>query len=351
MKISIFCLCLAILLLPRFGVTAGVGKNITCQTSGCHQNLGAGSISHGPIKTAKGCKVCHPVVKTSQNADHPILEKLNPQFVNKTCYLCHEEVEHSFAGAKSVHKVLSERSCVACHEPHRADNQKLLKTANIVNLCLDCHKDFASQKAKGSHHQISKMKNGCLNCHEPHASQASEKLLKASNNKDLCLKCHEKDISSWVGLGAQKLHKPVQEGECQKCHDIHGSEAKALLPLPHGRSMYSASPVEEAKLCWKCHEDKVVNQPKALEETQFRNGSQNLHTLHVLDGKKKRNCSVCHDPHGSSQGSLIRAQFQFLNHQVPLVYQKTKTGGTCATACHKNMTYDREKAVKNVTDP
>lgn len=89
-----------------------------------------------------------------------------------------------------------------------------------------------------------------------------------------------------------------------------------------------------------CHSADAFRTPRTLSETQFRNGNLNLHFRHV-NRSKGRTCAACHTPHGGRQKKLVREEFGFGSTVLPLRYDRTETGGTCATACHGPVTYDR----------
>lgn len=334
---------------------------MTCQTSACHQDLGKGAFIHGPMKSAKGCTVCHLTDGKSADGKHPGLLKMGPSEINKTCYLCHEEFKHQFQNSKSVHKVIAEKSCTSCHNPHQSEQKKLLVASGEMALCLKCHENKADFK-NAKHHVIKDIKKGCLSCHDAHASK-HDKLFKKDNTLGLCLECHKTDqiskdqskilsISDWTQLPPALLHEPVRKGECQKCHEIHGSSKKSLLAKEYSAAIHANNgSLSAAELCFSCHKTDLVDKRQVLNETKFRNGEVNLHYLHMTGTNRKRNCSACHDPHGSETGSLIRGNFQYLNWQVPLIFKKNVGGGSCATACHKKMEYNREKAVINEKDP
>jgi predicted CXXCH cytochrome family protein len=73
------------------------------------------------------------------------------------------------------------------------------------------------------------------------------------------------------GARPYRYHEPVLDGECKACH-----------PQGVGRT----SPVSEARLCHTCHETKT--------------GYKRLHG--PLGAGQ---CSICHDPHGSSYPSFL----------------------------------------------
>lgn len=333
----------------------------TCQTSSCHQDMGKGAFVHGPMKSAKGCTVCHLTDGKVVGGKHPGLLKMGPQEINKTCYLCHEEFKHQFQSSKSVHKVIGEKSCTSCHDPHQSEHKQLLRAAGEMALCLKCHENKADFKM-AKHHIIKDMKRGCLSCHDAHSSKY-DKLFKKETTTGLCIECHKVDqvsmdqhkilsISDWAQLPTNLLHEPVSKGECQKCHEVHGSTKKSLLAKEYSAAIHpDKGNLSATELCFQCHKPDLVDKRQVLNETKFRNGEMNLHHLHMVGTNIKRNCSACHTPHGSESGSLIRGNFQYLNWQVPLIFKKNANGGSCATACHKKMEYNRDKAVINAKDP
>ena len=89
-----------------------------------------------------------------------------------------------------------------------------------------------------------------------------------------------------------------------------------------------------------------LKNPRTLADTEFRNGNLNLHYRHV-NRPKGRTCTACHTPHGSRQKKLIREAFGFGDRTLPIQYEKTETGGTCATACHGPVSYDRCEPAEN----
>ena len=74
--------------------------------------------------------------------------------------------------------------------------------------------------------------------------------------------------------------------------------------------------------------------------TMFRNGERNLHFVHV-NKEKGRNCSLCHDVHAAKNAQLIDTTVKFGRWDMPLNYIATDDGGTCATGCHKELSYSR----------
>jgi predicted CXXCH cytochrome family protein len=86
----------------------------------------------------------------------------------------------------------------------------------------------------------------------------------------------------------ENRHKPLREGECGACHDVHGSEQANLL-----------KPVEGSGLCTSCHQEmKGGHHLFETSEIEEKSG---------LDLKGRNLCAACHHPHSSSRKSLLRS--------------------------------------------
>ena len=79
--------------------------------------------------------------------------------------------------------------------------------------------------------------------------------------------------------------------------------------------------------------------------TDFRNGSSNLHYLHVSKPEKGRTCRACHAPHASAGPKHIRETVSYGVWEIPIQFKKTDTGGSCQPGCHRPKAYDRASPV------
>ena len=61
------------------------------------------------------------------------------------CFQCHKK---SAFEKKIVHQPLAKGQCTACHNPHVAAHEGLLKE-NVVDLCFSCHKKEAESFTVG----------------------------------------------------------------------------------------------------------------------------------------------------------------------------------------------------------
>jgi predicted CXXCH cytochrome family protein len=344
---TLFVLFVSLLSFHSYG---DIGQNCTLK---CHTEQLGHKFTHGPIE-ANGCAVCHPLL-TKQNkfAKHPQLKKIKTKDFNSYCFACHDEMKMKLSKENHLHKAITKKNCVSCHNPHGASNKSLLKFESSVKLCTSCHDKVMPADSKG--HQVQKMKEGCLSCHAPHSSK-NHALMKEPTSAELCLKCHTKSkvlkdgrhllASNKITSSFKFLHTPVREGKCHSCHSVHGSENKFLVESKFSKHTYPKDLLGSSQLCFQCH--KIDRFYKRLSiKTNFRNGSQNLHYLHTLGSNKKRGCFTCHNIHGTQQDKLVRESFAYKQLTLPLKFIPSATGGNCTTACHKTFTYNRKVRFKN----
>jgi len=194
------------------------------------------------------------------------------------CLQCHP----SKKAGKIVHSAV-EMGCSTCHgEPHRQEKPELDLTADVPDLCFQCHDAAAFQK-KSVHSAVAA--GMCTSCHNPHSSDR-ENLL-TDTQPGLCYGCHDK------GMFTKSVqHSPVAEGKCTFCHDPHASDNAYNL----------TSPLED--LCAMCHGDKSSGK-HVLAGLGFGD-------THPVSGKpdpsregKELSCVSCHSPHSSSHKGLF----------------------------------------------
>jgi predicted CXXCH cytochrome family protein len=185
-------------------------------------------------------------------------------FAKNVCLQCHEK---SLLQKKVIHQPLSKGNCTACHNPHVAPHEGLLKI-DLASLCYSCHKEEAEAFSKGVVHDPVR-RGECSTCHDPHSS--NYKNLLRGTMTDSCFECHK---------GLQKkyknTHKPYAKGQCSVCHKPHQADNHQLLT------------VAPEKLCRKCHTETEVN------------------SVHKNYPVKIKTCLSCHNPHGSNNKSLVR---------------------------------------------
>lgn len=330
----------------------------------CHLDLTRGPVVHPPAEEEM-CEDCHQPVAPPRHAFVAIPAG------GRLCGLCHEVAPD----AAVLHGPFALGSCGACHDPHVSDHPSLL-TRGGPESCISCHQDMAAlmhapaeahpeldQDCARCHpgpfsppkrrvHGALGTERGCLNCHDPHGS-ALPGLLDAPT-ADLCLSCHRSELrredgTTVVALGAKlsdsaALHGPLREGDCAACHDPHGSAHQPLLRAPYPRTFYAAFSVERYALCFGCHDPAAFLAPESAGATGFRDGTRNLHAVHVsgarLEGKG-RTCGACHEVHASDLPHHLRVSVPFGAWRLPLGYRELPGGGSCAPGCHLPQSYSR----------
>lgn len=313
------------------------------QCAECHDTTKHKAYLHGPVAVGE-CTVCHD----SHSSNYPDLIKVEPK---ELCFSCHVMTAEELQQYEYVHEP-AKGDCTGCHDPHGASNAQMIKDGSS-QVCFSCHKDIQkiSETAKVKHDMITE-EGGCLQCHTPHASTVKN-LLK-HDPETLCMTCHsepqnvsEKEIlAPFKELDGKKfMHGPVADKNCNGCHKAHGSDHFRLLTEDYPPQFYAPFAVERYNLCFSCHPEAVSLTDKTSDLTAFRNGSQNLHYLHVNKDPRGRTCRACHQTHASNLPKHIRKSVPYGMWELPVQFKKTESGGYCAPGCHVAKAYDRKKPV------
>jgi predicted CXXCH cytochrome family protein len=195
----------------------------------------AGREVHPPAEE-EDCSFCH---RSHTSAEPGLLREPELQI----CLSCHRKLKKvTIMKPRSSHDFVLKGECHRCHEPHSSDQASfLLKPRG--ELCTGCHGELLTAPDgsawTSSHPPVEEAK--CKLCHKPHTSRKPSLL--RDGLPQACRPCHQKFFSMLGEAGEAKTHKPVREGECASCHDVHGSEVRALL-----------SEGDVGKLCKSCHE-------------------------------------------------------------------------------------------------
>ncbi len=241
---------------------------------------------------------------------------------------CHTEQ----AKKKYIHSPARKaQTCHHCHVQPEAQVHRFNLVAKGGDLCHTCHKQH--EKGRVQHPPV--VNGMCTTCHDPHQSDHKAQL-KRKPGADLCLTCHTREGSGDTG----SAHPPYAAGMCITCHNPHASDTVSLLKGAYPDGMYAPySP--DAYFCFQCHDADAFAEPRTLDATLFRNGNLNLHFRHV-NRDKGRSCRACHHHHASTRTALIRERMPFGNTELTIRrFQKTETGGSCASPCHRLAAYDR----------
>jgi len=315
----------------------------------CH-NTPLKRFAHDPF--AKGqCTLCHQ----PHEADNKQL--LRGGTGRDHCFSCHTDTKAKLEQAVHVHEPVK-TNCDLCHSAHATDNPKqLLKP--VAETCLGCHEKVRGEEALPVKHDAMTSELSCLNCHLAHASD--QKSLLPARMDVMCLKCHDKPVQAKDGHTVKSmkfiqqvkyLHGPIKSGDCGACHSPHGSANGSLLTRSFPDKFYTSFDIRRYDLCFTCHPQDLVLTKKTDSLTNFRDGDENLHFIHVNRDQKGRSCKTCHDMHGSDSPNHMASEVQFegSNYFMPMNYDKKETGGSCAPGCHDERSYDRLK-VAPATQP
>jgi len=319
----------------------------------CHVDTTLGkAFVHGPVANG-ACVLCHEPHSSNQD----FLLSSPPNYL---CQTCHSEIKTEPEVGLNIHGAL-EQGCTQCHNAHASDHQFQLKSES-PELCLSCH-DYMRETIAGEHESVVhgplRDGGGCAECHNPHSSRLPN--LQRESQPQLCLQCHDREIklpdkdgekgATLTNISAllaanPNHHGPIRDGLCTACHQPHASDHFRLLLSEYPAEFYAPFELQRFTLCFSCHVPDLVLTEKAKGLTDFRNGDQNLHFLHV-NREKGRTCRACQEVHASKQKAHIRESVPFGSSgwMLEINFKPSAEGGSCAPACHKVRAYDRENPV------
>ena len=294
----------------------------------CHTREAFGEqYVHGPVAVGD-CNVCH-----DPHASAHVHQLTSSP--DEICYTCHEE-RADIPGRRHAHAPVSE-GCQSCHSPH-SDKAKYLLANDPPTLCYSCHEDIAGHlNLEYQHDPVST--GQCNKCHDVHGS-ANPRLFPRPQ-MELCLSCHE-ELSEYLASNEVR-HGPVKDGDCNACHDPHGSANYRILKKYFPEEFYMSYDPDNYAMCFECHNRDVAMLDKTKTLTDFRNGEDNMHFLHVNKEVKGRSCKACHEAHASSQPKHVRKSVPFgnMNWELPVTFTKLEDGGQCVVGCHAPKEYHR----------
>ncbi|HZQ21487.1 MAG TPA: DmsE family decaheme c-type cytochrome [Terriglobales bacterium] len=173
-----------------------------------------------------GCTSCHSPHKAWK--EKALLTEKQPQL----CYQCHTETRAEFDRPfrHRVNQGLIE--CGDCHNPHGGTHSTQLRaSADEDQVCYKCHRE---KKGPFVFEHLPVKTEGCVSCHMPHGS-TSPRLLKVAQVNQLCLQCHTlalSNVPSQPPIGP--AHNQAQKYQaCTMCHAfIHGSNFSEVFFKP-----------------------------------------------------------------------------------------------------------------------
>jgi predicted CXXCH cytochrome family protein len=279
---------------------------------------------HGNPPTGAVCLTCHANTKGSHVALAPARHKdctschnphaPRPQDTRTSCSKCHTtELAEVMRDGPQGH---TKEGCFGCHRPH--DNP-----LPPPSLCAQCHAERAKVVATAgpAKHRT------CTSCHERHK-------FKITDVAPACAKCHGTNVPASGADG-----KVVHQGDCKKCHTLHGSPGVAVASCLkcHEKvaSEFNASNAKHAVCrschqphkpagtaparCPTCHEAKVAVAAKWPANSAHAKACTGCHQQHNVRNKKpcgschaqevasatggRHQCVQCHPPHNAPPGT------------------------------------------------
>lgn len=230
------------------------------------------------------------------------------------CTRCHDETESYpvLAIGKTKHGVKVDGrlpSCTGCHgesETHinKPEGMKERprpafpygkRTIDNVEghneVCASCHKGGKFMDWAGSIHAARNVP--CTSCHQLHA--AKDAVRDKRTQPDVCFSCHKEQRV----LANKPSHHPILEAKvvCSDCHASHGSAGPKLMTRD-----------SVANTCFTCHMEKrgpFVRKHEPAED-----------------------CTICHNPHGSTVDNLLKTRAPMLCQQChePSTHQQAIPG-------------------------
>lgn len=119
------------------------------------------------------------------------------------------------AATQFIHEPYNGRGCSNCHD---SKAQSKLNTPQ-PDLCYNCHSNF-KDKFKVIHGPVAG--GFCTSCHNPH--MADNKKLLVKSGQAMCTGCHLK-----AEVLKNEVHTDIAETSCTECHNPHGGSDKNLL--------------------------------------------------------------------------------------------------------------------------
>jgi len=164
----------------------------SCYT--CHKRIVSYNYVHGPA-SVWACATCHSQnsAKRRNAVPHPIAD---------VCRMCHTLELAAWQSEKFGHPPTMKGMCTLCHNPH-SSNEPFFLVKGASDLCGSCHPDKMTEphviiRPSGKGHPVKqqsgkggKLGISCASCHNPHAAN-NKKLLQKFNGSQIsfCRNCH-----------------------------------------------------------------------------------------------------------------------------------------------------------------
>jgi predicted CXXCH cytochrome family protein len=207
------------------------------------------------------------------------------------------------------------------------------------DLCFGCHTELAQlASATVPHKPVAE--GECRKCHNVHSTDNPKMFPLAQT--ELCFSCHE-ELGEYISEQEYR-HGPIKDGDCNACHDPHGNGNSRILRMYFPMEFYKPYATENYALCFNCHNKDIALDEQTKTLTDFRDKDRNLHFLHVNKEVKGRSCKACHQVHASTQEKHIRESVPYgeIDWELPVSFTKYDDGGKCVVGCHAPKEYHRQ---------
>jgi predicted CXXCH cytochrome family protein len=190
--------------------------------------------------------------------------------------------------AVSTHAPFEAGDCSICHASSNPRAPGPVTTKGTA-LCTECHGEVAAMQARSVKHPPAQA--ACTTCHNPHNGRHPKML--HDEVTALCAGCHA-SVKALADAAPVK-HGALTTGRaCANCHNPHGSDVeKLLVALPFD-------------VCMRCHGEGVRdwNGKLLVDMKRYLEANSSWHAPVAA-----KDCSVCHEVHGSKNFRLLVAPF------------------------------------------
>ncbi|MEQ1773289.1 MAG: cytochrome C [Burkholderiales bacterium] len=263
-----------------------------------------GEVSASHAKLEKQCDNCH--------------KSFDKTAQRGLCLDCHKDIATDIRNRDRLHGKLGETTCRNCHTEHKG------RTAKIISLDRSAFDhDKTSFPIKGAHKKVAAK---CDSCHK-----AGRKFREAPRE---CAACHTKD----------DVHKGKLGKQCEQCHS---QDKWKDATFDHNKTRFKLEAGHANVECKSCHTDRTYKDtPRECVACHKKNDDKDGHKGHF--GEK---CASCHTTtawnktifdHGKDTRFALRGKHAMAKcsscHTSPLY--SVKLPFTCVS-CHRKEDNDR----------
>ena len=268
-----------------------------------------GEVISGHAKYENECEQCH--------------QRFDKKAQTRLCLDCHKDIATDVRTKRRLHGKLDNTSCNLCHVEHKG------RAANIAPLDKKKFDHSRTEfKLLGAHKE-----SKCESCHLPK--------LKFRQAPKLCNDCHQK-------IDDEKGHKGHLGTQCESCHN---EKKWTETRFDHEKTKFSLLGGKHADVkCKDCHEDKTFQKTpltcngchKKIDQEKGHKGryGTKCESCHNDKGWKEIDFDHDHDTHYALRGKHRQAKCNTCHlPEKGLIYQ-VKLPTKCVS-CHKKDDQDK----------